>query len=144
MIDLLDVNVWIAMSTPRHAFRPEAEGYWRDNARETIAFCTVSMLGFVRVCSTAPVFDGRAVEPARAWEICREWMAMDHVVYHEEPESCLDVVGDFVRAGAVRGRTWTDAYLAAFAIAGGMRLVSLDRGFTQYPGLDLLLLNPTP
>jgi predicted nucleic acid-binding protein len=35
-----------------------------------------------------------------------------------------------------------DAYLAAFAIRAGMRLVTFDRGFEQFVslGLDLVLL----
>jgi hypothetical protein len=33
-----------------------------------------------------------------------------------------------------------DAYLAAFALAGGYRLVTIDAGFTQFAGLDLVLL----
>ena len=37
-----------------------------------------------------------------------------------------------------------DAYLAAFAIAGRLRLITLDRDFKSYVphGLDLTLLNP--
>lgn len=36
-----------------------------------------------------------------------------------------------------------DAYLAAFAIAGGLMLVSLDRDFKNFVplGLDLVMLN---
>jgi predicted nucleic acid-binding protein len=36
-----------------------------------------------------------------------------------------------------------DAYLAAFAIAGGLRMVSLDKDFRNFEshGLDLLLLS---
>ena len=36
-----------------------------------------------------------------------------------------------------------DAYLAAFAIAGGLTLVSLDRDFNNFVphGLDFLMLN---
>jgi hypothetical protein len=30
-----------------------------------------------------------------------------------------------------------DAYLAAFAVAGRMRLVTTDYGFRQFQGLDL-------
>jgi hypothetical protein len=37
-------------------------------------------------------------------------------------------------------RHWTDAYLAAFAKAGGLRLVSFDGDFTRFGGLDLLRL----
>ncbi len=41
-------------------------------------------------------------------------------------------------------RLWTDAYLAAFALAGGYRLVSFDRDFLRFRpyGLNLLLLEP--
>ena len=39
-------------------------------------------------------------------------------------------------------KVWMDAYLAAFAIAGGLRLVSLDRDFRSFErdGLDFVLL----
>jgi len=37
-------------------------------------------------------------------------------------------------------RQWTDAYLAAFAKAGGLRLVSFDGDFVHFDGLDLLRL----
>lgn len=33
-----------------------------------------------------------------------------------------------------------DAYLAAFAMAGGYRMVTTDRAFRQFQGLDLVLL----
>jgi predicted nucleic acid-binding protein len=36
-----------------------------------------------------------------------------------------------------------DAYLAAFARAGGHRLVTTDRAFRQFSGVDLVLLPPT-
>ena len=37
-----------------------------------------------------------------------------------------------------------DAYLAAFAIVGGLRLMSLDHDFIPYQsqGLELILLKP--
>jgi uncharacterized protein len=35
-----------------------------------------------------------------------------------------------------------DAYLAAFAIAGGHQLVTTDKAFKQFQGLDLLVLSP--
>lgn len=37
-------------------------------------------------------------------------------------------------------KLWMDAYLAAFALAGGYRLVTTDRAFRQFTGLDLILL----
>jgi predicted nucleic acid-binding protein len=37
-------------------------------------------------------------------------------------------------------KLWSDAYLAAFAIAGGYQLVTFDRGFKQYANLTATLL----
>ena len=37
---------------------------------------------------------------------------------------------------------WTDAYLAAFAKCAELRLVTFDKGFTRFPGLDALILAP--
>ena len=39
-------------------------------------------------------------------------------------------------------RLWTDAYLAAFALAGGHRLVTFDQDFLRFPGLEVLRLSP--
>ena len=39
-------------------------------------------------------------------------------------------------------KVWMDAYLAAFAIASGYRLVTIDLAFQQYGDLDLILLKP--
>jgi len=37
-------------------------------------------------------------------------------------------------------RVWNDAYLAAFALAGGLELVTFDRGFTQYQNVTSIIL----
>ncbi len=41
-------------------------------------------------------------------------------------------------------KIWMDAYLAAFALAGGYQMVTTDAAFKQFRGLDLLLLGPLP
>jgi predicted nucleic acid-binding protein len=37
-------------------------------------------------------------------------------------------------------KLWMDAYLAAFAVASGLRLVTTDAAFRQFAGLDVLVL----
>ena len=46
---------------------------------------------------------------------------------------------------SVSPKVWMDAYLAAFAIAAGLRLATLDKDFNNYlpHGLDLDLLSKT-
>lgn len=41
-------------------------------------------------------------------------------------------------------KLWMDAWLAAFAICAGLQLVTFDRGFAQFAGLELLLLDAVP
>jgi predicted nucleic acid-binding protein len=69
-----------------------------------------------------------------------EFMALPNVRLLAEPIT-LDL---HFQALATQGnfphRLWTDAYLAAFAIAGGSRLVSFDADFTRFPGLNFLHL----
>jgi predicted nucleic acid-binding protein len=37
-------------------------------------------------------------------------------------------------------KLWMDAYLAAFAMEGGHRFVTTDKGFKQFKGLSLVVL----
>ena len=39
------------------------------------------------------------------------------------------------------GKLVTDAYLAAFAMSASMQLVTFNRGFRQFKGLDVTILN---
>ena len=69
--------------------------------------------------------------------------------------SFKDLIARFVRQGLRNGfqqeqksdrrrlfgaRLWADAYLAAFAMVGTFRLVTFDRDFTRFSGLELLHL----
>lgn len=60
----------------------------------------------------------------------------------EEPAGLQTLWPALGRSGAPATKLWTDAYLAAFSIAGGYRLATFDRGFLRFvdQGLDLLLL----
>ena len=39
-------------------------------------------------------------------------------------------------------KVWMDAYLAAFATAGGQELVTLDQGFSKFAGVSVTILSP--
>jgi hypothetical protein len=64
------------------------------------------------------------------------------VRYSEEPAGLDEILGAWGAELDVRGKDWTDAYLAAFATASGARLVSFDADFARYPGLSWLHLKP--
>jgi predicted nucleic acid-binding protein len=62
------------------------------------------------------------------------------VRFEPEPPHVENAWISLMSMGAANGGTWTDAYLAAFAVEAGFRLISFDRGMHRWPGLALELL----
>ena len=140
-IDLPDVNVWIALSAPDHVHRARADRYWREEAAPKLAFSAVTMLGLVRVCSNAPIFAGVPLKPRSAWALLQSWMGLEQIVFLSETGDCRKALDRMVTAGSVSRRTWTAAYLAAHAVASGLRIVSFDSDFGNYSDIDFLYLD---
>ena len=139
-IDFLDVGVWIALNVPTHADHERANRYWSEEAKPYVALCRTSALGFVRLLCQKT---GEAVTPLtldQAWKAYLEVRAKRHVVFLEEPQVIEDALANLIGPSTVPARLWTDAYLAAFAISAGLRLVTFDKDFERFPGLDLLRL----
>ncbi|MHB8637898.1 MAG: TA system VapC family ribonuclease toxin [Fimbriimonadaceae bacterium] len=138
--DLLDVNVWFALSAPEHPHHNRAAKFWRDESGSRVAFNSHTLLGLARVCSNAQLFGNSPLTVAEAWAVCLTWQADQAVIILPEPRRCWIEFNRFVAAGVV-GKTGTsDAYLAAFAVSAGVRFVSFDAGFARYPGFQWLHL----
>lgn len=78
---------------------------------------------------------------AEAWAVYDIFAANDFVRFTPEPR---ELEADWRKLVAKHRNTgtnfWTDAYLAAFALTHGCTLVTFDRGFRRYAGLQLVLL----
>ena len=138
--DLPDVGVWLAFNVPEHPHHARARRYWSGEAATRVGFSRITALGFLRLSTDRTVMDGKPLTVPQAWEDYLEFRRLPEVVFVSEPEGCEAILARWAAAGAFTGRLWTDAYLAAFAIAGGARLVTFDRDFRRFVGLDLLLL----
>ena len=57
-----------------------------------------------------------------------------------EPTGIEEVMTEWCHDGLATSKNWTDLYLAAFAVAGGLRLVTFDDDFHSFPRLELLHL----
>jgi uncharacterized protein len=139
-IDLPDVNVWLAASVADHAHHERARRYWYEEAADQLAFCRVTALGLLRLSTNATVMNGQPLTVAQAWEAYGAFRRLPEVLLLDEPEECEAWLERWVLGNRLTPRKWTDAYLAAFAKAGGMRLVSFDGDFIRFDGLDLLRL----
>jgi predicted nucleic acid-binding protein len=64
----------------------------------------------------------------------------ERVDFVSEPAGVDSVLPALLNCPIPTGKLVADAYLAAFAITASRRLVTLDRGFRQFRGLDVDLL----
>ncbi len=139
MTDLPDVNVWLALADGNHVHHSAAQDYWRTRAAPQVVFCRVSMLGFLRLSTHRRVLS-RPLTPAEAWDIYHQYLNEADVGFvHESPT----IESEFKTLACQSGfsqRLWTDAYLAAFALSSGCRIVSFDSDFERFTGLEFLHL----
>ena len=75
-----------------------------------------------------------------AWSANHALVSDERISFVEEPAGIEVHWERLASRHSVSPKLSMDAYLAAFAIAGGYRFVTTDRGFTQHQGLDLVLL----
>lgn len=144
MKHLCDITVFLALSLRNHPHHARAVEWMESLAGpDRACFCRATQQSWLRLLTTAATVQGEVRsndEAIEAWRIMtgdprvslvaaeppgldRQWLAL---AGHRSPAP----------------KRWMDAYLAAFALCGRMRLVTFDRGFTGFldAGLDLLLL----
>lgn len=142
MLDLLDTNVWVALSLADHEHHQRARRYWREESSGEFGFCRVTELGLLRLLSNRSLLGDASLDGGAAWRALSTWKREPGVVRVEEPPGLDELLAAWGSELDIRGGHWTDAYLAAFATASGCRLVSFDAGFARFPGLPWLHLRP--
>ena len=140
MIDLLDANVWVSLSAPDHLHHERARRFWDSEAADRVAFCRVTSLALLRLLTNSHVMRHGVQTSAQAWDVYSQLLALPETVFMREAAGVQERLGKLCAVQELRDGKWTDAYLAAFAIEGNLRLVTFDRGFGVYRDLPLLLL----
>lgn len=141
MNDLLDINVWLALIDKRHTHHAIAARYWADPAVQSRAFCRITANGFLRLSTQARVLPN-PLSPHEAWITYRQFLSLPTIRWLPEPPGLDDRYCALSCAPGFVNHLWTDSYLAAFAMLGQLRLVSLDNDFSRFAGLDFLHLKP--
>lgn len=142
---LCDVNVWLALLIDNHALAAPVRG-WFDSIDEpgSLLFCRATQQSLLRLLTTPAVFapyGSSALDNRQAWQVYETVLADERVTYlGPEPPGLDRYWRQFTDRALASPGLWMDAYLAAFALAGGHAMVTTDSAFRQFPGVDLLLL----
>jgi toxin-antitoxin system PIN domain toxin len=143
--NLCDVNVWLALALEHHEHQATARRWLDDvEAPKSVLFCRATQQSFLRLLTTAAVFAPFGLAPLTnraAWAAFGAFTADDRVALRTDEPAGLDRVWNrFVVSDSASPKLWMDAYLAAFAVAAGWRLVTTDRSFQQFAELDVVVL----
>ena len=142
MVDLLDASVWVPLSAPDHVHHARARQYWQSEASEDVAFCRVTALALLRHLTNPRIMQHAVLTGGEAWEAYERWLALPEILFLADPSGLDEQLGQLSRSIPIDAALWTDAYLAAFALAGGCRLVAFDADFHRFPNLNFLHLSP--
>ena len=102
-------------------------------------FCRVTMLGLVRLLSQPRVMGAAALEAPAALGVYADLATRPGVGLCPEAPGC-DAACQALVAPGLPARLLTDAWLAAFALSARLRLVTFDRDFSRFAGLERLEL----
>ena len=136
----MDANVWLALAAEAHAHHKSAKVYWEGNAAPVAAFCRVTQMAFLRLLTNKTIMGSHVLSPSAAWAKFAEFLGLPEIQFLAEPHGLNEQWGHFAAIGRLSPNLWTDAYLAAFAKCAGLRLVTFDKGFSRFAGLDWLIL----
>ena len=76
-----------------------------------------------------------------AWDTFERWLRLPEIAFLAEPDGVDEHLRRFSQTLAFSPALWTDAYLAAFALAGGQRLGAFDVDFNRFSRLKFLHLS---
>jgi uncharacterized protein len=128
---LLDVNVLIALTEPRHDDFETAQE-WFESQKHDWGVCPLAEIGFVRI-TTNPSFFPRPRRQAEATYILQELANRPGYRYWPLIQSWTALTAPF--AARITGHQQiTDAYLLGMAIKEDGVLVTFDRGLKYLAG----------
>jgi|688.fasta_scaffold98139_4 toxin-antitoxin system PIN domain toxin len=140
---LCDSNVFLALVVGQHVQHSITAKWFLDlKQTDTALFCRATRISFLRLLTQKIALDFQSLTNLEAWQALDRLLEDDATGFATEPEGLDDVWRKLSETHTSSPKIWMDAYLAAFAICGGMRFVTLDKDFKNFEpmGLDLLLL----
>jgi toxin-antitoxin system PIN domain toxin len=135
-----DINVWVALTYEGHVHHTAAAAWFAELPPDlTLAFCRFTQLGLLRLLTTAAVMSDEVMTQPRAWAAYDRWLQDARVMFVDEPPEIEQRFRSLTRRRQPATKDWADSFLAAFATAGQLTLVTFDRGLRAKAKYAILL-----
>ncbi|MBE0611737.1 MAG: PIN domain-containing protein [Dehalococcoidia bacterium] len=142
---LCDVNVWLALLIDHHALANPVRS-WFETVDDpgSLLVCRATQQSLLRLLTTPAVFTAYGSSPLdnqQAWQVYEAVLADERVAYlGTEPPGLDRYWRQFTNRPTASPKLWMDAYLGAFALAGGYALITTDSAFRQFSEVQVLIL----
>lgn len=136
-ICLPDINIWVALSFEAHLHHEVALNWFSESAARQIGFCRTTQQGFLRLTTNSKAVGSDAFTLPEAWGAYDLITSDSRIIWIDEPRGMETTWRSLTGNATDSPKIWTDAYLAAFARAADLELVTLDRGFDRFMPLNL-------
>jgi toxin-antitoxin system PIN domain toxin len=92
-------------------------------------FCRFTQLGLLRLLTAEAVMGDDVLQQPQAWPVYDQWLRDERVSFVAEPQGLEQTFRALTRQRQASPKVWADTYLAAFAEAAPITLVTFDRAF---------------
>ncbi len=137
MAALCDVNYLLALVTDRHAHHSVAVHRFGEIPKGEAIVCRIAQTGLLRLLNNPAVMREDVLETSACWKMWQTLLDDERIHFSAAEPPGLDTAFEKMTTGRTfTPRLWTDAYLAAYALTASLTVVTFDKGFRQFPGLD--------
>ena len=139
---LPDINVWLALTFDSHVHHPKPKMWFDGLPSDAVCFfCRPTQQGFLRLATNPSVFGKHAVTLPDAWQKYDSLLSDPRVAFAEEPADLETHWRTFTQHQSFSPHVWNDAYLAAFALASNLGIITFDMAFAQYANVKYTILS---
>jgi uncharacterized protein len=145
---LFDTNVWLAALFTSHPFHTQAQhALAQATPAQPAVLCRATQQSFLRLATTPALlkaYGAASMTNRDALVALDALQALPQVSVRDEAPGVFALWRTLASSDSASPKVWMDAYLAAFAIQGSMRMLTIDRDFNHFVkhGLDLSLIKP--
>lgn len=106
---------------------------------QAVSFCRVTQMSLLRLLTNRHVMGADVMSMRDSWRTYRTMLVDERIRFASEPAGLETEWHRMTAHDRSTPKVWTDPYLAAFADAAGMQLVTLDRVILSLARNALLL-----
>jgi toxin-antitoxin system PIN domain toxin len=100
-----------------------------------VAFAWISLLAFLRLSTRPGIFE-RALSMEQALQVVAHWLDQPRAQVIHPTTRHRDVLGRLLLTAGAGSSLTSDAHLAALALEHGATLLTFDRDFERFAGLE--------